>query len=79
MSGKRRPRVSGTWDFTEDAHEVLMQSGEAYVLATGMEGSRISRIRVGHISDLEGVEWFRARLNHALDSIAEDIRRGGEG
>jgi len=78
MSGKRHP-ACGTWDFTEDAHEVLQQSGEAYVLATGMEGSRISRIRVGHVTTLEGVEWFRWRLNHALDSIAEDIRRRGEG
>lgn len=63
----------GTWDTTEDAHEVLARGEETFVLMTAKEGMPISRFRT-NIANLDGLRWFRERFNQTMDSLEKGLR-----
>lgn len=72
MSESAKP-ITGTWDFTTDACEVLARSGQPYFILAAQEGSGWCHRQHG-ITTLNGVDWFREKVNAYLDQIEEGIR-----
>lgn len=60
--------IPGTWDFFQDAKELLADSGTSFFLVCGQEGNRTA----WHGSNLHtraGVQWFRERIIKSLADL----------
>lgn len=52
------PQMPGTWDFFQDASEIMKKAGQPFILIAGQDGSKCCW-RTDAVTTPEQLAWFR--------------------
>lgn len=73
MSEAEQEPITGTWDFFTDACQIMRDSGQPYIMLAAQDGSGWCHRQHG-IKTLNGVAWFRQKVNDYLDGIEAALK-----